>query len=204
MRAVIISGGFVNNYDVIKRFFQKNDTVICADSGYDHAVSMGISPEVVVGDFDSISKIPDNITVVKYPTRKNYTDTEIAIEWARERGFKHFLILCATGGRMDHTLANLYLLSGMPQKGEYGEIITEHERIIPVTNSKILLSEPAGTVVSVIPLTKCQGVYNENMEYPLFNETLYTDSARGMSNIIKKSPASIEVRSGTFFVIVNI
>ena len=97
MRAVIISGGRIADYEYIKARIKSSDTIICADSGYNHATKPGIMPSIIVGDFDSIGEIPDDITCMRYPTRKDLTDTEIAIEYARDKGFQGYLILAGTG-----------------------------------------------------------------------------------------------------------
>ena len=201
MRAVIIAGGSVEDYDYIKSFIQKSDTVICADSGYNHAVKMGIRPRVIVGDLDSIGNIPKGVETLRYPEKKNLTDTEIALEWARERGFKEFLLLGATGTRMDHTLANIYMLKAMLDNGEYGEIVDEHNHIT-ITDRGVAVDEPPGTIISLVPVTRCRGVTTENLEYELVGATLYQGRALGISNIITNRPAKITVRDGALLVIV--
>lgn len=202
MRAVIISGGTIKQYEYIARFIRQDDVVICADSGYNHAKNMGIKPQVLVGDFDSISEKPKGIEIIEYPAKKDFTDTEIALEWARTHGFRDFLMLGVTGTRLDHTLANIMLLTSMYERGESAEIIDEHNRIF-LTESEIIINEPPGTLLSVIPLTRCQGVTNSGLEYPLCDVTLETYTARGVSNVIVNPPAQVSVRRGKLLVIIS-
>lgn len=201
MRAVILSGGQITDYSRIKPLIRDTDTIICADSGYDHAAAMGLSADALLGDFDSISKIPEGVKTISYPAKKNFTDTELAAAWAKEQGYKEYLFLGATGRRMDHTLANLYLAAGMSAAGLYCEIADEYCRIIPIKNSSLSLDERAGTTVSLIPLEHCRGISNENMEYPLQDAELLPETTRGISNVITKSPAGVSVRKGLLLVI---
>ena len=202
MRAVIISGGVINNYDIIKELIRETDTIICADSGYDHAVKMGVCTDMLLGDFDSISHVPEDVRSISYPPAKNFTDTELAADWARGQGFKDFLFLGSTGGRTDHTLANIFLAAGLSAQGISCEIADEYCRIIPIKNASLTITEPVGTTVSAIPLDECMGVSNVNMEYPLDNARLVPETTRGISNVIIKSPAGISVSRGTLLCII--
>lgn len=202
MRAVIITGGSMTDYGYMKSMIRSGDTIICADSGYDHAVNMGVIPRVVVGDLDSISGIPEGVEIVRFSPEKDYTDTEIAIQWARERGISEFLMLGATGNRLDHTLANMMLLTGMPTRGEKGVIIDEHNRIY-YTEDEIIVDEPVGTILSVIPVTPCEGVSNSGLKYPLDGAVLSPDTALGISNVVVSSPARVSVQRGGMFVVIS-
>ncbi|MCL2840020.1 MAG: thiamine diphosphokinase [Defluviitaleaceae bacterium] len=201
MRAVIISGGAVVDYDFVKSQICAHDTVICADSGYDHAVKMGLEVNIVVGDLDSISTVPKDVEYVKYPTRKDLTDTEIAITYARSRGFKNFLLLAATGTRLDHTLTNIFLLKSFLDYGENAVLVDEHNKIM-LTDSHINLHESKGSIVSLIPLNLCTSVTTMNLEYPLQNATMQVGKGLGVSNIITSETASITIKSGLMLIII--
>ncbi|MCL2224347.1 MAG: thiamine diphosphokinase [Defluviitaleaceae bacterium] len=201
MRAVIISGGKITNYEYIKTHIQNGDTIICADSGYNHAVKMGIKPDIVVGDFDSIGKIPTDVECLRYPPRKDLTDTEIALEHAREKGFTEFIILGATGGRIDHSLTNILLLKSTLPRNEKAILIDEHNKIF-ITDSRLKLHEPCGSIVSLIPLTHCTGVTTKNLEYPLHNAEMFVGKGLGVSNITTADSAEVSVTEGVLLVIV--
>jgi len=217
MRAVIISGGRITDYAYIKSQINESDTIICADSGYDHAVKLGIKISAVVGDFDSISgsdsvssfsstcgyhsdNIPADIPIIRYPPHKDLTDTEIAIEYARGKGFMDFLLLAATGGRMDHCLTNILLLKGFLERGETATIIDEHSKI-RLTNSKLCIHEAPGAIVSLVPLTDCDGVCTEGLAYPLHEANLRMGRGLGVSNIAV-SQATVSLRKGLLLVII--
>jgi len=201
MRAVIISGGSIKDYNYIKSLFKADDFIICADSGYDHAVKMGVKADLLVGDLDSIIQQPQNIACIKFPKKKDYTDTEIALEQAREKGYNSFLLVAATGSRMDHTLANIMMLIDCLKRGEYAEVIDEHNRIM-ITNSQLNVRECKEAIISLIPLTDCFGVTTTNLEYQLYDATLYMGKALSLSNSMMENTANISVRGGILLVIV--
>ena len=200
MRAVIICGGTITDYIYIKKQIKDGDVIICADSGYDHAVKMELDISVVVGDFDSISSIPADIQTIQYPVRKDQTDSEIAMDYARKIGFNDFLLIAATGTRLDHTLSNILLLKGCLERGENVVIVDEHNKIT-ITDSTFWLHEPAGSIVSLIPLSDCNGVTTENLEYPLHYATLYMGKGLGVSNIMTDNNASVSVKEGILLII---
>lgn len=202
MRAVIISGGRITDYGYIKRQIRPNDAIICADSGYNHAVRMGLVPSVVVGDFDSIGKIPLNIPCLRYPTHKNLTDTEIAIDYACDKGFQEFVILAGTGSRADHSLTNVLMLKSILEQGKKASIIDEHNKIM-ITNSYLQLQEAPGSIVSLVPLTDCRGVSTKNLEYPLCDAEMFIGKGLGVSNIIVEGNAAVSVSEGVLLVIVS-
>ena len=87
------------------------DVVLAADGGYRHCQTAGITPDLLLGDFDSLgSQRPDNIPTHTFPVEKDDTDTMLAIRYGLEQGYQTFHLYGGTGGRMDHTLANLQAL----------------------------------------------------------------------------------------------
>lgn len=201
MRAVIISGGKITNYEYVKAQIKASDMIICADSGYNHAVKMGIAPDIVIGDFDSIGEMPSDVTCLQYPSRKDLTDTEIAMEYARSKGFKEFVILAATGGRLDHSLTNILLLKSTLEHNEKAVLIDEHSKI-RITNSCLQMQEPPGSIVSLVPITDCRGVFTKNLEYPLHDAEMYVGKGLGVSNIMVAGDAEVSVSVGIMLVIV--
>jgi len=201
MRAVIICGGEIKDYEYTKKQIRDSDMVICADSGYDHAVRMRLYVSVVVGDFDSVESVPDDVETIKYPPRKNLTDSEIAIKHARGMGFKDFMMVGATGARMDHTLTNILMLKSFMERGETCVIIDEHNKIM-MTESKLDIFEPPGATISLIPLTDCAGVTTTNLEYPLVDADMFVGKGLGVSNKSTDAHSVVSIKSGTLLVVV--
>ncbi|MDR2559001.1 MAG: thiamine diphosphokinase [Oscillospiraceae bacterium] len=202
MRAVIISGGEISDYDYIKSRIMQfcADIIICADSGYNHAVKMELAVNLIAGDFDSIGKIPENIETARYPSEKNQTDTEIALSHAREAGAQEFLIVGATGTRTDHMLTNIFMLKNCLECGERAAIIDEHNRI-RITDSKLEIKDKKDSIISLVPLTDCIGVTTEGLKYPLKSAELKLGEGFGVSNVMIGDKALVLVDKGIMLVI---
>jgi len=201
MRAVIVCGGTLNDYGYIKGQIGGDDVIICADSGYNHAVNMGLDVEIVVGDFDSVKHLPPDMRTLRYPARKDYTDTELAIEHARSVGFKDFLIVAALGNRMDHSVTNILMLKDFAERGEKVVLLDESNRVT-VTDSTVRICGKKGAVVSLVPVTYCSGVTSEGLEYPLDGIGLHVGKGLGISNVMTADEAVVSVKSGILLVMV--
>lgn len=200
MRACIITGGSMSDYAYIRRFLQPDDCIVAADSGYLHALALGVTPTVLVGDFDSLGTLPSNIPLAPAPREKDETDTELAIRWARAHGCTQFLLLGATGTRLDHTLANVFSLTHLLAAGESAQIVDEHNEIW-ITNDKIQLPGTMGNIISLVPLSTCHGVTSTGLAYPLTGDTLQVGHGRTISNVQNAPIVTISLTSGTLLVI---
>jgi len=199
-RAVIIAGGEIQDYTKIRPLIRDEDFIIAADSGYDHAVKLGLFPDIVIGDFDSIQAKPQHIPLAEFPKEKDCSDTALALEHARQSGFSVFLLLAALGNRLDHSLANLFLLATTLAEGETMEIVDEQMRI-RLIDGRGKITAPRGTTVSLIPLSDCYGVETTGLSYPLRRESLRVGETRGLSNIVCDSPASVFLEKGRLFIL---
>ena len=199
MRAVILTGGSMHDYSYIKQFLSPDDFIIAADSGYRHAEALGVCPHLLAGDFDSLQMIPRDIETHRVPPEKDFTDTELAIDLARGRGYKHFLLLGAIGTRMDHTLTNILQLTRFLEVGEQAEILDEHNRIW-ITDSVFEVEAKVGDILSLIPLTDCSGVTSGNLAYPLRDAELKVGYGIGVSNVVTAVPAKVRLSGGKLLV----
>ena len=197
MRAVIIGSGEIKDYKKAKSRIGAEDYIICADGGYDHAVKMGVKPDILIGDFDSISNIPEDTEKVQYPTRKDMTDSHIALELAREKGYNKMLLLGFTGDRADHSLTNILLLINYPEA-----VIADDNNEIRLIKDAAELFGSAGDTVSIVPVYgDLEGITTSGLEYPLDNETLYLGDSRGVSNVMTDEKCVIKCRGGMGLVI---
>ncbi len=197
MRAVIIGGGAIGDYEKARKKILPDDYIICADAGYDHAVKMGIEPDILIGDLDSISAVPDDVELVKYPTRKDLTDSHIAMETAREKGYEDMLLLGFTGDRADHMLTNILMLTKFP-----GAVIADDNNEIRTVTDEAELCGKAGDTVSIIPVNgDLTGITTEGLEYPLRGETLYCGESRGVSNVMTADKCRISCDGGIGLII---
>lgn len=199
MRAVIIGGGAIKDYDFIKSKIKNDDFIICADGGSIHAKDMGIEPDIIIGDFDSCSAADFAAEKIQYPARKDFTDGELCVKYASERGFDEILMLAVTGDRMDHTITDIFLLT----QCKNGCIIDDNNEIYLLRDT-LELEHRMGKTLSIIPIggDLC-GITTKNLEYPLNDETLFFGESRGNSNVIAGDKCAVSVKSGMGLVIIN-
>ena len=200
MKALIFSGG---EFSGIPEYLNINEyyiTIVC-DAGYLSAQSAGVTPDIFVGDFDSVPeelvKCPEIIKL--YPV-KDMTDTQEAIDVAISRGAAKITILGALGGRVDHTLANIHLLKYAKEKGIDAEIADNDTYISLITNSKKVLKKD-GSCLSLIPLSDCHGVSISGVYYPLQKADMPVGNPYGISNEFTEDEATISVDSGELLLI---
>ena len=199
MRAVIIAGGSMRDYGYMRQFIWPEDYIIAADSGYRHAVGLGVTPHVLLGDFDSLDILPEGVEIHRHSAKKDQTDSELAMNWAVEQGASQILLLGGIGTRMDHTMSNILLLAQFLARGVAVEMIDEHNHIW-ITDTALEIEGEAGEFLSLLPLTACEGVNTRNLEYPLEDAMLEVGYSLGVSNIITESPAEIRLEKGTLLV----
>lgn len=202
MRGIVISGGMIDDYEVLRKLFLADDIIICADSGYDHALKLGVTPHVVLGDFDSVkSSIKDGQNTIRYSTMKDATDTELAVDYAIDSGCREIVILGASGGRIDHEMANVFLLSKILHAGKSGCIFDGVSYIYIMDNHLELIGEP-GDLFSAIPLTPwVRGITYIGLQYPLKNYDMEFGSSRGMSNVFCGKNVCVDISEGKLLII---
>jgi thiamine pyrophosphokinase len=207
MNALIICNGSISDYSYYKKYFAEADMVICADGGADHARRFGIKPDFLVGDFDSVNnsnldyfrEIGTNI--LTFPAEKDMTDTELAVEFAVDKGATTVTIIGGIGTRFDHTLSNVLILRKLLSLGVKG-IIADENNEITLIDSSIKLQKERNTKVSILPLTsRVEGITNKGLYYSLDNFTLDMGSSRGVSNEFISDTAEISIRKGLLLVI---
>jgi thiamine pyrophosphokinase len=187
--------------------------VVCADSAGEAALTWGIEPDYLVGDMDSIKpaalaelQARPSVKILGFKAEKDETDLELAILTALEAGARRITIVGAIGGRLDHMLANIYLLA-MPRLDELGaqtRILSEQEEIYLLRphQSPLKLEGAPGEIVSIFPFNgDTTGVYTERLQYPLKRETLYFGPSRGISNVMLENTAEVGLESGLLLVI---
>jgi thiamine pyrophosphokinase len=204
MTTAIISHGRISDFKYHKDILEGCDYIICADGGAFYAKEMGIEPDIILGDFDSLDnrflKAFGKAKVLRFPAEKDKTDTELAVDHAIDRGEQHILLLGATGSRLDHTMANISLLKLMLDKGVKGEIINENNRAILIKDWTTVKGK--GTYVSLIPFgSRVTGVTLKGFKYPLNNEVLELGSSRGISNVLNNEVGEIKIKSGLLLVV---
>ncbi len=202
------------------------DLVVAADGGFAYLEQYGLAPDLVVGDFDSLpKKPPSGVQTVVLPKEKDDTDMAAALREGWRWGYRVFHIYGGTGGRLDHTLANIQCVADLAQRGGTGflfdrdtvitaiynngaaihnndAVIHTGDTAIYHNNGKITFPAAARGIVSVFAHTDvCAGVFERGLKYPLADATLYNTRPLGVSNEFCGVPAEISVREGTLLVI---
>jgi thiamine pyrophosphokinase len=213
--AIIIANGFIADpsltYKRIQgRFgFSRDDIVICADGGASNALKMGLIPDVVIGDMDSIkSGVKENIrnksTKTRYistSTQKDESDTQLAVEYALGLDVKKIIITGAVGDRIDHTLANIILLTSPGLEDIDVRILTDNSDMFIVRKPITIDGVPGKTItlISLSPYTYFIGT--KGLKYELKEEKLDFSPVRGLSNEFMDKKAKLDIREGTLLVI---
>jgi len=204
LRAVIFANGILNDPRQTLAALQPGDTLIAADGGARHCMELGLTPAVVIGDFDSLSDEElarleaDGAQVVRYPARKDFTDLELALQHAVTLGAEEILIFAALGARWDQTLANLLLPAAPGMEMVRIRLLDGPQEIILLRAGEAhFLDGQAGDTVSLVPLGgHAHGITTTGLEYPLTDGTLYFGATRGISNVMLGEQATVRLESG--------
>ncbi len=199
MRCFIFGALKVNNMPISPT---ENDYIIAVDKGYEHIKELGLSPHLIVGDFDSLGYIPKEIGVEKLNVRKDDTDTAHAVEIAFKKGYRDFIIYGCTGGKLDHSFANIQLAKFIAAKGGSSLFLGDNEAFTVIKDGSISFDEGRHGRVSVFSLSDIStGVTEEGLLYALNDSTLYNDNPLGVSNEFTGSPSKISVKNGYLLII---
>lgn len=176
-----------------------NAFIIAADGGLENLGK--ITPNVAVGDFDSLGFIPDVCKTEVLPVEKDVTDMAYAADVAVKRGFKTLVLYGGTGGRPDHTFANISLLTNLSKKGIKAYLIGDGYVTTAITNSKISFDEGKRGTVSIFAAdTESIGVTEQGLKYTLDKYNLKFSDHIGVSNSFTDKKAEISVMDGTIIV----
>lgn len=203
-RIIIFANGNLPNLEKARSLIRPDDFILCADGGTSHAFALGLTPNVIVGDMDSL---PENFSpstfdgeFVLFPKDKNETDLELAINHAITLNPSEILILAALGGRMDQTLANIALLSDL-QLSTLDVRLSDGVEEIFFCRTQAKVEGRSGDIVSLIPWQgEVTGVFTENLRWHLHFETLYPEKTRGISNEMTADVATVSITSGLLLI----
>ena len=211
MKFLIVSGGSLNKEFVTKVVGQgRYDRILAADSGMNALYAAAVTPDIIIGDFDSADKkilafFQQNkeIDFCTLNPEKDDTDTEFAIRESIRRGADSITIIGGTGTRLDHVLGNISLLGIGLEEGVRMELLDAHNRLCMIDHSVTLKKkEQYGNYLSLIPYNgNVTGVTLKGLKYPLHDYTMGGFNSLGISNEIVDDEASIELTSGQLLVI---
>ena len=182
----------------------KDDIVIAADGGFDTLLSLGISPDLILGDMDSVSSATTDIEKLVYPVRKDETDSFLAYREGVRRGYTEFMLYGCTGGREDHTFANYALLIYARDAGHKMTLVGKCTHTIAVKNESVTLSgEPLAHFSLFAFGGDAFGVSISGAEYEAEGVTLTPNFPLGVSNRFGDKDVTVSVGDGTLLVMVE-
>ena len=181
----------------------ENALLIAADGGLVTMRKLGLTPDLFVGDRDSLRvPVPEGVESVLLPVKKDVTDMDAAATAGLERGCRAFTLYGGMGGRLDHTLANISLLARLSKQGCEAAMTDGRTTVYALTNGSLTLPARKTGDAAVFSFTeKSEGVTIEGLLYPLENGTLTADFALGVSNSFCGNAAKISLESGTLIVV---
>jgi thiamine pyrophosphokinase len=208
MHAVIVANGEIEESARLREIWQNADLRLAADGGAGKArARLGLPPQIVIGDLDSLDAVTRawcedaGAEFVTHLREKNETDLELALALALQRGATEITVLGALGGRLDQELANVFLLT----KSASARVVTKMSGAnfdAWVATARTRVHGRVGEIVSLIPLTaRVEGISTEGLKYPLHDETLYQNAARGISNELIRERAEIAFTRGLLLIV---
>lgn len=206
MKCLIVTAGAPPGQELLAAHAQDAGLIICVDGAAVTLAKYSVAPDVLIGDFDSadIHSLKHlestGAKLVRLSVHKNETDTEAAMLLALESGADDIVLLGALGLRLDHALGNLGMLIKADRAGVHCRIIDELHEITAAQGFYEIIGDP-GQTVSILPLTGDITVTATNLMYPLEKLVLRSDAARGISNVILSSPATLNIEGGYALVI---
>ena len=208
MKAIIIANGQIHDSDLYRSLVAPTDLVICANGGASNALALGLQPQVVIGDLDSLDSDlqarleSEGCQFIAHPASKDETDLELALYYTIEHEVEEIMILGALGNRLDHALANVMLLALPELRSVKAKIISGRQEVFLIKD-EALIEGQVGDTLSLLPLTEeVTGIYTEGLEYPLENDTLYLGPALGVSNVLTAPQARVRVGQGLLLAVI--
>jgi thiamine pyrophosphokinase len=210
MKAVIVAGGTPDPRDV--DLLADAALVIAADAGACWLDEVGVTPDLLVGDLDSIGEpllerlLATGVSVDRHAAEKDESDAELALDRAVASGANEIVLLGALAGeRLDHELANLLLIADPRWGGAVRDlrIVTGATTVRAVHGGERLeLAGSIGDIVTLLPVGgDAQGVTTDGLRYPLSDEELRFGRSRGLSNVVQRAGASVWLAGGTLLLV---
>ncbi|MGI6144250.1 MAG: thiamine diphosphokinase [Clostridia bacterium] len=207
-KCIIISGGLWEDDEYHRQVLQEAEMIICADSGAGYALRLGIIPNIVIGDLDSLAKNElaelqkqGVVEFIQYPQEKDYTDTHLALQKALELGYQRIEMLACLGGRFDHALSNVMLLT-IPQVRDLDIRILEPTQELFLVKPKMKIAGKKGDVISLLPLSpEVTGITSTGLYYQVPQGMLTMGVSLGVSNVFTEDVIELSFEKGLLLAI---
>ncbi len=201
-RCVIIGGAPISDYEAIRSCLQPEDFFVFCDSGLIHREALGVSPSLLVGDFDSHAMPDLPVELIKLPCEKDDTDTVYAVKEAVRRGFDEFLLIGMVGARLDHTIGNVSILLYLASLGKHGVIVDDYSQMEIVGQAPVYIDDSCSYFSLLNISGTARGITIENAKYPMSNGEIMPQYQYGISNeVIPGKTAKVTVHEGELLLI---
>ncbi|MBR3289967.1 MAG: thiamine diphosphokinase [Clostridia bacterium] len=202
-RCVILGGAPIENVAAARSYLRPDDFIIACDSGLRHLPALGLTPDLIVGDFDSCNNPHLPVETIVLPCEKDDTDTVFAVREALSRGFDEFLLLGAAGGRLDHSLGNVALLLWLDSLGKRALLADDYSDMTVVSSAHPAQIGDAFPYFSLLAVDgAASGVCVQHAKYPLENADITPEYPYGVSNEpLPGQTATVSVGSGRLLLI---
>lgn len=182
----------------------KDDLVIAADGGLRYLNEFGINPDIIIGDFDSLGESPQGENVYRLKPEKDITDMDAAVSIGEKKGYREFKLYGALGGRIDHSIANIQLISSLANRNVKAEIYGSDAYITAIHNGTVEFDLKQKGYISVFSHSDvCTGVSIEGLKYELNDAELKNIFPLGVSNEFTDKPSKITVKNGTLVIVIT-
>ncbi|MBO5915248.1 MAG: thiamine diphosphokinase [Clostridia bacterium] len=201
-RCVIIGGAPINDYDRIKKLLCEDDFYIACDSGLKHTKTLCISPDLIIGDFDSYEKPNTDTETITLPREKDDTDSFFAVKEALKRGFDDFLIIGVIGKRLDHSLGNISALLYLDSLGKKASIADDYSVMEIVSSTPAFVTDEYPYFSLLAVDGDASGITVKNAKFPLENAKITAGYQYGISNeAINGKTAEISIKEGRLLLV---
>lgn len=202
MRCVIIGAAKISNYKRIKGFLRSDDFYILCDGGLNHLEPLKITPNLIVGDFDSHKNPNLPVETIVLPHEKDDTDSVYALKTALKRGFNDFLFIGMLGDRIDHTLGNISMLLKCFEENVKAVMIDDYSELEIVGKDKVLITDNYSYFSLLNISGTARGITIKNALYNLENTEIPVTYQYGVSNEVPKGKkAEVSVKEGCLLLV---
>lgn len=201
MKALIIASGDIPPKKLIKELIKKSSMIICADGGANTAKKLKLKPDLIIGDFDSVTKSSLKFfkNVPKLIRKDQYsTDLEKAIRYCIQKGITEIDIIGASGKRIDHTIGNIGCFKKF--KKFVNLRVVDNYGVLIALNKFIKLKTRKGNIISLIPLNRCTGITTKNLKYQLNYDFLELGVREGTHNVATGKFVEVSCKKGDLLI----
>ncbi|MCR5216031.1 MAG: thiamine diphosphokinase [Lachnospiraceae bacterium] len=203
-RCIIVGNADISSYERVKEAWQReeSDYIIICDGGLKHVEGLNLTPNLLVGDFDSHENPHWPVETIELPRQKDDTDTVYALKEGIRRGFREFICLGVIGNRLDHSLGNLYMLLYMKNHGCSGILIDDYSVMRLVGREEVSIPD-SYAYFSLLNITGCaKGITIQGAKYPLLDGEISSEYQYGISNeVLLGESAKVSVKEGELLLI---